>query len=132
MAKYCYPAVFTPEEDGGYSVNFPDVEGCFTCGDTLHEAVTMAEDVLALMLTVLEDEGKPIPAPTRPQDTAHGEEEFVSLIAADTVAYRKRISNQAVKKTLTIPQWLNTAAENAHVNFSQTLQEALTAKLGLQ
>ncbi len=131
MAKYCYSAVFTPDE-GGYSVNFPDIEGCFTCGDTLHEAVKMAEDVLPLMLVVMEDDKKPIPAPTRPQDVAHGEDEFVSLIAADTTEYRKKISNRTVKKTLSIPQWLNTAAEAANVNFSQTLQEALTAKLGLQ
>lgn len=132
MAKYCFPAVFTPEENGGYSVSFPDVEGCFTCGDTLHDAIMMAEDVLPLMLVVLEDEKAPIPTPSRPQDVPHEPQEFVSLIAADTVAYRKKTSNIAVKKTLTIPQWLNVAAEAANVNFSQTLQEALAAKLGLQ
>ena len=132
MAKYCFPAIFTPEEEGGYSVRFPDIEGCFTCGDTLHEAVTMAEDALPLMLICMEDDKKAIPSPTRPQDVKHGAEEFVSLIAADTVSYRKKTSNMAVKKTLTIPLWLNTAAEEANVNFSQTLQEALAAKLGLQ
>ena len=131
MAKYCYPAVFTPE-DGGYSVDFPDLEGCFTCGDSLTEALDMAEDVLSMTLTLLEDEKKPIPAPSGVNETKREAEEFVSLILADTTAYRKRVSNQAVKKTLTIPQWLNTAAEAANVNFSQTLQEALTAKLGLQ
>ncbi len=67
-------------------------------------------------------------------DAIHPEEQgaIVTLILADTVAYRKKISNMSVKKTLSIPQWLNTAAEAANVNFSQTLQEALTAKLGLQ
>lgn len=131
MAKYCYPAVFTPE-DGGYSVDFPDLEGCYTCGDSLPEALEMAEDVLSMTLTLLEDERKPIPAPSGVEEMQHEPGEFVNLILADTTAYRKKNSNQAVKKTLSIPQWLNTAAEAANVNFSQTLQEALTAKLGLR
>ena len=131
MAKYCYPAVFTPE-DGGYSVDFPDLEGCYTCGDSLPEALEMAQDVLSMTLTLLEDERKPIPAPSGVEETRHEAGEFVNLILADTAAYRKKTSNQAVKKTLSIPQWLNTAAEAANVNFSQTLQEALTAKLGLR
>ena len=131
MAKYCYPAVFTPE-DGGYSVDFPDLEGCYTCGDNLPEALEMAEDVLSMTLTLLEDERKPIPTPSGVEETRHDPGEFVNLILADTAAYRKKTSNQAVKKTLSIPQWLNTAAEAANVNFSQTLQEALTAKLGLR
>ena len=131
MAKYCYPAVFTPE-DGGYSVDFPDLEGCYTCGDSLPEALEMAQDVLSMTLTLLEDERKPIPAPSSVEETRHEADEFVNLILADTAAYRKKTSNQAVKKTLSIPQWLNTAAEAANVNFSQTLQEALTSKLGLR
>lgn len=130
MAKYCYPAVLTPE-DGGYSVEFPDVEGCYTCGDSLEEAITMAEDALALMLTNLEDEGETIPEASDARMVKREEGEIVTLILADTAAYRKKTSNAAVKKTLTIPQWLNTAAEAANVNFSQTLQEALTEKLGL-
>lgn len=131
MAKYYYPAVFTPEENG-YSVDFPDLEGCYTCGENLTEALDMAEDVLSMTLTVLEDERKPIPEPSGANETPHEPGEFVNLILADTTAYRKRTSNQAVKKTLSIPQWLNTAAEAANVNFSQTLQEALTAKLGIR
>ena len=131
MAKYCYPAVFTPE-DGGYSVDFPDLEGCYTCADSLPEALEMAQDVLSMTLTLLEDERKPIPAPSSVEEPRHEPGEFVNLILADTAAYRKKTSNQAVKKTLSIPQWLNTAAEAANVNFSQTLQDALTAKLGLR
>lgn len=48
--RYAYPAVFTPETDGGFSVNFPDLEGCYTCGDDMPDALMMAEDVLALVL----------------------------------------------------------------------------------
>jgi len=131
MAKYCFPAVFTPE-DGGYSVDFPDLENCYTCGDSLPDAMAMASDVLALTLTVLEDEKKSIPAPGDVASTPHEPGEFVSLVLADTAAYRRQNSSRSVKKTLTIPEWLNTAAENANLNFSQILQEALTAKLGLR
>ena len=129
--KYCFPAVFLPEENG-YSVEFPDIENCFTCGETLEEAMEMAEDALEMMLTDMEDKKETIPAGRMPQKIHAPENAIVSLILADTTAYRKRVSNQAVKKTLSIPQWLNTAAEKANVNFSQTLQEALIAKLGVQ
>ena len=50
MAKYVYPAIFTPEEDGSYSIVFPDLEGCYTCGDNLEDGIEMAEDALALVL----------------------------------------------------------------------------------
>lgn len=128
--KYCFPAVFV-QEDAGYSVEFPDIENCFTCGETLEEAMEMAEDALAMMLTDMEDRGQPIPKSSLPRQIDAPRDAIVSLVLADTGEYRRRTSNIAVKKTLTIPQWLNTAAEKANVNFSQTLQDALTAKLGL-
>ena len=131
MAKYCFPALFSPD-DGGWAVSFPDLEGCVTCADTLPEALFNAEDVLSLVLTDREDTGEAIPAPGDANRVPHQPDELVSLVYADTAAYRRRISNRAVKKTLTIPEWLNTAAEAANVNFSQTLQEALAAKLGIQ
>ena len=128
MAKYCYPAVFTPDGDG-YAVTFPDIEGCYTCGDTLEEAMKMAEDVLNLTLTFKEDEGIPFGKPSDVRKIKTEEGEFVSLFMADTAVYRKKINNKSVKKTLTIPQWLNTAAEERGVNFSQVLQEALKKEL---
>lgn len=132
MAKYCFPVVLTPDE-GGYYAEFPDLEDCFTQGSSLMDALEMGADVLGLTLTDMEDRGVPIPAPSV-MSAVHPEDQgaVVSLVMADTVEYRKRVSKSAVKKTLSIPQWLNTAAEAAGVNFSQTLQEALTAKLGLQ
>ncbi len=130
MSKYCFPAVFSPD-DGGYSVSFPDIAGCFTCGETLAEAVEMAEDALGLMLVTMEDDHTSIPNPSDMHGIAREENELVSLVAVDTGEYRKRISTRAIKKTLSIPQWLNTAAEAANLNFSQTLQEALIEKLHL-
>ena len=130
MAKYIYPAIFTPEE-GGYSVDFPDIEGCFTCGDTLEEALDMAKDALSLMLTQLEDEKRFIPTPSNINELSMNEGEFASLISADTVVYRRLLNNMAVKKTLSIPGWLNQAAIAAGINFSQILQDALKEKIGL-
>ena len=133
MAKYIYPAIFTPEEDGGYSVRFPDVDGCFTGGDSLAGAMEMANDALCLMLYDKEQSGAEIPAASSVpavQTQAEGDE-FVSLVACDTIAYRKFYDNKAVKKTLSIPSWLNDMAERAGINFSGTLQEALKQQLNI-
>lgn len=130
MAKYIYPAVFTPE-DGGYVVNFPDFESCYTEGDTLEEAMEMADDVLCLTLYDMEETGKEIPAPSSVKEIKTDGDAFVSLVHCDTVEYRKFFDNKAVKKTLTIPNWLNTIAERQGVNFSLTLQNALKKELNI-
>ncbi len=124
MARYVYPAVFTTE-DGGYSVNFPDLESCYTCGESLADAMFMAEDVLALTLYEYERDKKPIPKPSAASCVEVSENEVVILIAADTLEYQKRFNKKAIKKTLTIPEWMNEKAEAMGVNFSKVLQEAL-------
>lgn len=131
MAKYAYPAIFTREEEG-YSVLFPDIEGCFTCGATLPEAIEMAEDALNLMLYDHEEDGDPIPAPSDLKAIQSSTEEIVSLVCCDTTEYRKHFDDRAVKKTLTIPNWLNTLAERSGINFSAVLQDALKTQLGVQ
>lgn len=131
MAQYVYPAVFT-EEDCGYSINFPDLENCFTSAETLGEGIKMANDVLCLTLYEMEQAGKPIPAPSSIRDIRVNDHEFVNLIACDTVEYRKFFDNRSVKKTLSIPSWLNDMAERADVNFSATLQAALKQQLHIQ
>ena len=131
MAKYVYPAVFTQEDKGMFSVNFPDLEGCYTCGENLSEAMYMAEDVLAFTLYDYERNQTPIPEPSAMNSIAHADNEFVNMIYCDTLSYQKRNSNKAIKKTLSIPEWLNEAATAANVNFSQVLQDALKAKLNL-
>lgn len=128
MPKYAYPAIFTRDE-GGYSVSFPDIEGCFTCAATLPEAIEMAGDALSLMLYDHEEDGDPIPPPSDLKVVQGGTEEVVSLVCCDTTEYRKLFDDRAVKKTLTIPNWLNTLAERSGVNFSAVLQEALRARL---
>lgn len=131
MAKYVYPAIFTKEAEGGYSVSFPDVKGCYTQGETLTEALEMAEDVLGLMLCTYEDKKIEIAVPTDIHDIHVESNQTVSLVLCDTVKIRKEIDNRAVKKTLSISQWLNTMAEERNINFSQILQKALKAELNI-
>lgn len=128
LSKYVYPAVFTPESEG-YSINFPDIPSCYTQGDNLEDGIQMAQDVLALTMYDYEINGKEIPKPSDIQSIQVTGDEFVSLVICDTVEYKKMHSNRAVKKTLTIPEWLNEEAIKADVNFSQVLQEALQEKI---
>lgn len=130
--KYIYPAVFTKEEDGGYSVVFPDLESCYTCGDSLEQAMDMAEDCLALVLYGYETDKKEIPNASSIDSITTNSDEFVSLIKCDTLSYRKQYSSKAVKKTLTIPEWMNDEAMRAGINFSQLLQDALMQKIGIR
>jgi len=128
MKKYVYPVILTPD-DGGYLVSFPDIESCYTEGDNLADALEMAKDVLALRLCDYENEEKPIPAPSLHESLTLEPGQLVSLVSADTMEYRKLWDNKAVKKTLTIPRWLNTWAERESINFSAVLQKALKEEL---
>lgn len=128
--KYAYPAIFTPAAEGGYDVKVPDLPGCRTCGDDLADAIFMAEDAISMWLWAAENKNEVIPAATVLQSVEAPR--FINYVYADTDAYRKKNDARAVKKTLSIPSWLNTMAEKAGVNFSQILQEALKARLGVQ
>jgi len=92
----------------------------------------MAQDVLNLTLYDLEQDRKPIPKASKPQDIKTTGEQFTSVIAVDTDTYRRFYENKSVKKTLTIPMWLNELAEQANVNFSGVLQSALKEILQVQ
>lgn len=131
MATYVYPAVFQHENAGGYSVIFPDLPGCCTEGDDLGQAIAMARDALGLYLFSLEEDDESIPTASSTNAVHARPDQFVSLVDVDMLAYRQRHDNRSVKKTLTIPAWLNAMAETSNVNFSQALQQALKEKLGL-
>ena len=128
--KRFYNALFTVAEEGGYVVSFPDIPMAVTQGDSLEEAYEMAFDVLGLALQV--EEGKFMyPEQTNPGLLNVPKDSFLVAIQFDEMEYLKKHSNVSVKKTLSIPQWLNTAAMEKNINFSQTLQEALKAKLNM-
>lgn len=129
--KYVYPAVFTQEKNN-YNVSVPDLPGCFTFGTTIAEAIEMAHDAISMWLCDAENKGEEIPSPSKQQDIVSEPGSFINLIVADTEEYRRENDNRAIKKTLSIPNWLNTKAEKADINFSQTLQKALKQELGLE
>lgn len=131
MAKYVYPAVFVPEEEGGYSIYFPDLDNCFTQAETLEDGIKMASDALCLTLYDMEENNQSIPKASSIRDIKTNGDEFTTLISCDTIEYRKFFNSKAVKKTLTIPAWLNSMAEREEINFSAVLQKALRSELNL-
>lgn len=130
MAEYIYPAIFREEANGGYSVEFPDIAGCYTGGNTLAEAMAYAEDALALMLLdMTEGKNNELPKAT-PLSAIKAEDGcFPSLIKCDTAEYSMKLRTRKVRKTLTIPGWLNDAAVKNGLDFSQIFQDALKQKL---
>ncbi len=116
-----YPAIMH-EEDGLYWVEFPDLEGCYSDGDTLAEAAKNAEEALGLYLCSLIERDQSVPAPSE-MSAIQPQEGFLTLVATEPLKYHR--STKSVKKTLTIPEWLNTEAEKRHINFSSVLQQAL-------
>lgn len=130
MAKYAFPAIFHKEKDGKYWVEFPDI-ACDTQGDNLADAIYMAEDSLSLVLCAMEDAHDKIPTPSPINSIKKDSDSLVNYIAADTLEYRKKYDNKAVKKTLSIPEWMNTLAVDAGLNFSQILQDGIRQKLNI-
>lgn len=125
-----YPAIFTHCFDDGeyYLVEFIDLEGCITEGKDINEAFYMAQDALGLYL----DDFTKLPTPTTDfSKISLSENQFISYVNIDMEEYRRKYNNKAVKKTLTVPCWLNTLAEKNSINFSQVLQEALKLKLNI-
>mgnify|MGYP002624316466 CR=1 FL=1 len=123
--KAAYPAIIH-EEDGGYWVEFPDLDGCFSDGESLPEAIGNASDALGGYLCSMMDRGLTIPEATDAK-SIDGGNDLVTLIVTDPLSYKR--NTKAVKKTLTIPEWLNEEAESRHINFSSVLQKALIAMI---
>jgi len=130
MDQLFYPAIFQTEE-AGFSVFFPDIEGSNTQGDTIEESYKNAFDALGIVLSYMEDEHILIPKASSPQNIKLEGDQFLVIIEFDMMGYRKKTSSQAVKKTLSIPSWLNAEAEKAGINFSATLQKAIKEQLRL-
>lgn len=130
MAKYVYPAIFT-KENSVFSILFYDLPNCITQGEDLNDALENANDALCLTLYHMEQRGEKIPSATNPMDIKVKENQFVTLINCDTIEYEKFYKNKSIKKTLTIPEWLNDMATKENINFSNVLQNALIEKLGL-
>jgi predicted RNase H-like HicB family nuclease len=131
--KYAYPLLIhpTPEDkDWKYWAEFPDLDGCYTEENTIPDLIRMARDAASGWLCLHEKNREDYISPTmdlKPTD----ENDIVTFIDIDTTEYRRLTDSRSVKKTLSIPNWLNVQAEKAGVNFSQILQEGLKQKLGI-
>ncbi|GKH33514.1 type II toxin-antitoxin system HicB family antitoxin [Muricomes sp. OA1] len=130
MSKLFYPAIFHEAEEGGFWVSFPDFPECFTDGNNMEQVYEMAVDALGLAITSRKKEGQEIPAPSSITRLSADNGVFV-IVEFDMMEYQKKHNAKAVKKTLSIPEWMNEEAIAAGVNFSQVLQEALMQKLNI-
>ena len=127
--RYVFPAIFRKDDDGGFTVFFPDIDRGATQGEDIAECIDMAHDYLCLALYWMEKNEETVPTASEIKELITKENDIVTLISADTEFYHRFYSNKLVKKTLNIPSWLNEQAERANVNFSGILQEALKAHL---
>ena len=131
MHHYFYPAIFHNDEKGGYWISFPDFPECMTQGETMEEAYEMAVEAMGLCIDDRLRNEESLPEVSAPVDYILQEGDFSCLIEFDLVQYRKKHNTKSVNKTLSIPEWLNEAAMEHDINFSQVLQEALMKKMGI-
>ena len=140
--KVIYPVLFYQEKDGEYSVFVPDLYNNSTCGNTLEEAMYMAEDLIAGIVLTKIEEGEKVPEPSKIEDVSFEKLEeyleienwdyvtkFKTYIRVDISAFAEKWGKQLVKKTVNIPKWVNTKAEELRINFSKVLEEALLEKI---
>jgi len=118
-------------DDDGISVEFPDLPGCLSCADTTEEAAKNANEALRLHLWGLEKDKNNIPEPTNIMALQLEDNQIPLLVEVFMPPVRERLNNRFVKKTLSLPAWLNAEAEAKGVNFSQILQASLKEHLGV-
>lgn len=139
--KVVYPVLFY-EEENGYSVFVPDLNNATTCGDTLEDALYMAEDLIAGIVLDKVEEGEKVPVASKIDDVAFENLEkeldiddwnyiskFKTYVMVNISEFAERFGKELVKKTVNIPKWVNTRAEEMKINFSKTLEEALLEKI---
>lgn len=140
--KVIYPVLFYEEKEGGYSVFVPDLNNYTTCGATLEEAMSMAEELIASFILDEMEEGSKIPTASKIENVSFDKLEqsieienwdyvskFKTYIAVDISLFAEKWGKELIKKTVNIPKWVNTKAEELKINFSKTLEEALIEKI---
>jgi predicted RNase H-like HicB family nuclease len=130
MDRYVYPAIFRIAGPG-YSIDFPDLPGCVSAGSNRAEALDMAREALSLHIYGMNEDGDRLPDSSDPSSLTLAPGEFSSLIEARPDLIRDEVENRSVKKTLTLPKWLNDEGERRRVNFSKVLKEALKKNIGI-
>lgn len=127
--KNSYPIILTPDA-GGYVVEIPDF-AIGTQGDSIPEAMEMARDAIGLMGIDMEDDGKSLPIPSTLESVSKGPGDIVTLVDVDFTEYRRQNDMRSVRRNVSLPCWLNAAAEKAGINVSAVLQAALKQQLHL-
>lgn len=122
IKEYVYPAVFHANEDGTYTIIFPDLPGCISEGKSLGNAMKMAEAALTQWIEYLNESNENIPAPSNLQDVELENSEFVNFIRADIK------DSRAVKRTISLPRWMDEQATEEGLSLSKILQEALSKR----
>lgn len=128
VERYFYPAIFTYEPDQEIAVVFPDLDVA-TSGTNEDDALLSARELLGCVLFGLEEDGEPIPAPTPLSELVTEDNERCALIDVYMPSIRNAQINRSVNRTVTLPAWLNAAALEHNINFSQVLQDALKTQL---
>lgn len=124
MTEYVYPAVFHANEDGSYTIWFPDLPGCISEGKDLANAICMAQDALTQWISFLKDKNDEIPSSSSISDLSAADEEFLTYIRAEI---RDR---RAVRRTISLPKWMDDLAAAEGLSLSRVLQDALNARFG--
>lgn len=131
MTHYFYPAIFHKDDKSGYWISFPDFPECLTQGETIEDAYRMASEAMGLCIDERLRNKEELPKASVPEDYTIEDGEFTCLVEFNLLQYRKMHNTKSVKKTLSIPEWLNEAAIAQNINFSQLLQDALIQKVGM-
>lgn len=130
VERYFYPAVFTYEEGQEIAVVFPDLDVA-TSGENDDDALLSARELLGCVMFGLEEDGESIPEPTPLSAVTLEPNERVVLVDVYMPAVRMAQNNKSVNRTVTLPAWLNAAALERNINFSQVLQDALKTQMGI-
>ena len=130
--KLAYPAIFEPCDEGGYSVSFPDLPGCFTDGEDLADALYMAQDAASGWLLITLEDGEALPVASKIEEIKADKGCIVNMVAMDMDEYALKYGKHSVKKTLTIPAWMNTFVEEHQISCSKLLQNAINSAIESQ
>lgn len=123
MAEYVYPALFHPNGDGSFTVTYPDLPGCISEGKSLGNAMYMAQSALTQWVEYLKDKKQPIPSASGFESIKTVQGDFVNLIRAEVK------DSRAVKRTVSIPKWMDDKVIEYGFSLSRVLQDALKEKL---
>lgn len=121
--EYVYPAIFHANDDGSYTITFPDLPGCISEGKNLPNALNMAQSALTQWIEYLNERKMELPAPSSIKEVQTDSASFVNLVRADIR------DNRAVKRTVSIPNWMDVKASEAGLSLSRVLQDALSERL---